>query len=194
MMKKILLNVFLVSVVLLSLFKTDSTVSAAGEGACLADKTGLTEFDNLQNTDLIARLIFAEARGESMTGKRAVARITVNRSLHEKAESEFGGTTPKRVILNTVGGFVGMKKLDARCPDLTSQEWKDSLQAANDFWDYPNPIGNCLWFNTVDVFAELSRPSSSGGYEYRFPDKSYYQKLIETKTIGKHTFFRVSGY
>lgn len=53
----------------------DEVQILAVEGACLSDKTGLSEFDGLTSTDLLARLIYAEASGESLEGKRGVAHV-----------------------------------------------------------------------------------------------------------------------
>ena len=49
-----------------------SPTSASAAGTCLTDKTGLTEFNDLGNVDVVARLIYSEAMGESLNGKRAV--------------------------------------------------------------------------------------------------------------------------
>jgi hypothetical protein len=135
----------------------------------------------------MARLIYSESRGESITGKRGVARVVVNRQL--KNLSEFGGSSARGVILNTPGGFVGMTTSDARCPNTGSTEWLDSLSVANDIGT--NPVRQSLWFNTNTVFINQSR---NGGTEYRFPGTSTYKSVVEKYIIGNHTFFRVSGY
>jgi spore germination cell wall hydrolase CwlJ-like protein len=143
----------------------------------------------LGNVDLVARLIYAEARGESMNGKKAVAQLVINRQL--KNSSEFGGTSVHGVVLKSPGGFVGMTTSAARCPSTSTQQWQDSLSAAN------NPgsglIGKSLWFNTNTVFNNQSR-TSNGYLEYKFPGTSTYKRVVERYVIGNHTFFRVSGY
>lgn len=194
-MKKIALNAFLVLVLLFSLFKTDATVSAAGEGACVADKTGLTEFDGLSNLDLLARLIYSEARGETTQGLYGVARVVHNRVL--KNLTEFGGSSVKGVILKTPGGFVGMTTVDARCPytdGVQGAEWRAALQAANIYGTEPNPVGKTLWFNTNSVYSSRVIKDSQGKDTYKFPNISYYQTVVEKYIVGGHTFFRVSGY
>ena len=47
---------------------------------------------NRTGLDLLARMIYVEAEGESEMGKRAVACVARNRKDHKKA-SKFGGTT-----------------------------------------------------------------------------------------------------
>jgi len=189
--KRILSGIFLFgilcSVISISLI-VPSKASAAG--ACVTDKTGFTEFDGLSDVDLMARLIYAEARGEITEGKRGIPHIVVNRAL--KNRSEFGGNTVRGVILNTKGGFDGMNTASARCPLTSSQGWIDSLAVANN--PGSNNIGTNLWFNTTTLFNTLTRTATSGYLEYRFPNTTPWLRVMERKAIGAHTFFRVYGY
>ncbi|KOO40307.1 cell wall hydrolase [Priestia koreensis] len=184
MRKVIIIFLFIVASFSIS-FKTDITALAAGEGACKSDKTGFAEFDGLSNLDLMARLIYSEAQGEPMDGKKAIAKLVINRA--NQHSSEFGGDTVREVILNPVGGFLGMKTSYARCPDTSNAAWKNSLSAATD----PTSvyIGTCLWFNTNDVFKQQL---SSDGTKYKFPGTSTYKKVTEKYVIGQHTFFNVA--
>lgn len=164
--------------------------NASAAGACLADKSGLTEFNGLSNVDLVARLVYAEARGESYSGKKAITQLVLNRQ--HKNLSEFGGNTAQGVVLKTPGGFVGMTTASARCPSTSTQGWTDSLAAAS------NPgstlIGDSLWFNTNTLFSQQSRINSSGYLEYKFPGTSTYKRVMEKHVVGNHTFFRITGY
>lgn len=86
-------------------------------GDPLPNLPGLTEFDNIDTTDLLARLIYAESSTQSKTGKAGVAWVVSNRV--DKNLSEFGGNTYKGVILKT-NAFEGMTSINARQPN-TSQ-------------------------------------------------------------------------
>lgn len=188
-MKKIFKSIFIIAALLLTFTTTNVPALAAGEGACKSDQTGFSEFDGLTTVDLLARLIYSEAGGESMNGKKAIAKIVENRVA--KNLTEFGGASYKGVILNPVGGFDGMRTSLARCPATSNQDWKDSLTAANDYSSVN--IGQTLWFNTTDLFTALSR-NDNGYLEYRFPATSNYKRVVERIVIGNHTFFKVSGY
>lgn len=157
-------------------------------GACLTDKSGLTEFNGLDSADILARLIYSEARGESLTGKRGVYHVVANRKA--KNSSEFGGNTILGVATKS-GQFAGMTTSSARCPDTNSSAWSDCLSVAQN--GGTNPIGKCLWFNTTTLYGQRTRAVSGGGEEYTF-NGSTYTKVVEKVVIGNHTFFRLSGY
>ncbi|WP_339157817.1 cell wall hydrolase [Paenibacillus sp. FSL W8-0186] len=156
-------------------------------GACLTNKTGLTEFDGLDSVDILARLIFSEAEGESLTGKRGVYHVVVNRKA--KNSTEFGGNTISGIALKS-GAFDGMTTNRARCPDTDSTAWKDSLSIATN--GGTNPIGKCLWFNGNDTYAAKSKTENKVE-KYSFNGKDY-TEVVEKVVIGGHTFFRLSGY
>lgn len=187
-MKKLLSAILCMSVLLSIFIMAPSKTLAAG--ACLTDKSGLTEFNGLTNVDLMARLVYAEARGESYSGKKAITQLVMNRQ--HKNISEFGGNTLSSVVLKSPGGFVGMTTSYARCPSTSGSEWLDSLTAAT------NPgsdlIGDSLWFNTNSLFSQQSRTGSTGYLEYKFPGTSNYIRVMEKHVVGGHTFFRVYGY
>jgi spore germination cell wall hydrolase CwlJ-like protein len=48
-------------------------------GEPLENKSGLSEFEGRGSVDLLARMIYSEARGESWAGKQGVAHVTKNR-------------------------------------------------------------------------------------------------------------------
>ena len=157
-------------------------------GACLTDQSGLTEFNGLTDVDLLARLIYSEARGESNTGKRGVYWIVMNRKSANK--SYFGGSTTAGVILYP-NSFEGMTTVYARCPDTSSQAWNDCLSIAQNGGS--NPISNCLYF-VPNWLYEQQVDHYDGDEYYTFPGGGpYFQKVITKVIIGNHTFFRVEG-
>ncbi|MFM9279262.1 cell wall hydrolase [Paenibacillus jiagnxiensis] len=158
-------------------------------GACLTDRSGLSEFNGLDSVDVLARLIYSEAQGETLEGKRGVYHVVVNRKA--KNLSEFGGNTTLG-IATASGQFAGMNTSNARCPDTSSSAWRDSLSVAQN--GGANRIGKCLWFNTNSLYRNRTRPASGGGEEYTFDGGASYRKVVEKVPIGGHTFFRVSGY
>lgn len=159
-------------------------------GEPLSDLTGLTEFEGRDSVDLLARMIYSEARGESLEGKRGCAHVANNRK--KKNTTEFGGGTFAGVLLKS-GQFAGMTTASARQPDLTSSAWTDSLSVAANMATMANPIGTCLWFVTNTYYSSHTR-TSNGTEQYSFDGGSTYTDVVEKKVIGNHTFFRVSGY
>ena len=157
-------------------------------GDPISDLTGLTEFEPLDPVDVLARLIYSEARGESRTGKAGVAWVVSNRV--DKNMTEFGGNTYKGVCLRS-GAFSGMTTLSARQPDTSSSAWDDCVSEALASSRSPNPIGNCLWFSTNTSFN--NNVINSGGNQYwNFGHGN--KKIVEKVVMGNHTFFRVEGY
>ncbi|WFD08699.1 cell wall hydrolase [Tepidibacter hydrothermalis] len=132
-------------------------------GEPLSDKYGLLEFYGRDSIDLLARMIFSEARGESWKGKQAVAHVAKNRKKHP---SDFGDTYEK--VLLDPGQFKGMDKLDARKPDTSLQSWHDSLYIAQNIDSQYNPIGNRLYFGT-----------------------SYPSRATDVIQIGNHYFYNM---
>lgn len=149
----------------------------------------LSEFAGRDSVDLLARMIYSEARGESYKGKQGCAHVAKNRKA--KNTTEFGGNTYEGVLLKKYQ-FAGMTTESARKPDLTSTAWKDSLEIASNMATTTNPIGSCLWFVTNTYFKSHSR-TKDGVEEYTF-DGTNYRKVVEKVVIGNHTFFRVQGY
>ncbi|WP_226681586.1 cell wall hydrolase [Sutcliffiella horikoshii] len=171
------------------IFSLASPASASAAGACLTDKSGLTEFQGLTSTDLLARLIYSEAEGESLTGKRGVAYVVKNRI--NKNLSVFGGNTYSGVILKQ-GEFQGMTTSRARCPQTSTQAWKDSLSIATN--SGTNPVGKTLWFNTNSVYKARSFPFPGWLDGYTFDGGISYSEVVEKVIVGNHTFFRVYPY
>lgn len=157
-------------------------------GDPVADLAGLTEFNSLDATDLLARLIYSEASTQSKTGKAGVAWVVSNRV--DKNLGEFGGNTYKGVILRQ-NAFEGMTTINARQPVTSSTTWLDSVEQAVISSRLSNPIGTCLWFVGNDHFA--ANVIKSGSIEYwNFGEGN--KKIVEKKVLGDHTFFKVEGY
>lgn len=112
-------------------------------GEPLENLSGLSEFEGRDSVDLLARMIYSEARGESWAGKQGVAHVAKNR----KATGTWGNTYED--VLLSPSQFSGMATLSARQPDLTSQAWSDSLYIAMNMDTQYNPIGNRLYFRST---------------------------------------------
>lgn len=132
-------------------------------GEPLENLAGLTEFEGRDSVDLLARMIYSEARGEEWVGKQGVAHVAKNR----KADGYWGDTYES--VLLYENQFAGMTTLSAREPDLTSPEWSDSLYIASNVNSQSNPIGNRLYF------LKTTSTLPSGAYN--------------VMTIGNHYFF-----
>lgn len=144
---------------------------------------------NRTGLDLLARMIYVEAEGESEMGKRAVACVARNRKDHKRA-SEFGGTTYKDVILKD-NQFDSVTKPKFLQPDLNSTAWKDSLNIALNMDTVVNPISACLWFCTNEVYN--NNVKTENGIE-KYPFGNAYKQVTEKKILGGHTFYRVINY
>lgn len=138
-----------------------------------------------EGVDLLARMIYAEARCESFEGKRGVAFVTKNRKGHPKKAKEFGGTTWEAVLLKPTR--FSMTGTAALKPDTSSQAWADCLDIAQNFSDKINPIGACLCFYTNSNYNNIA--STENGVEmYKF-GKNDPIPVVEKCIIGNQTFF-----
>ncbi|TKI56253.1 cell wall hydrolase [Brevibacillus antibioticus] len=147
-----------------------------------------SQLEDCSSTDLLARIIYAEAEGESEEGKRGVAFVIKNRK--DRDSREFGGNTYKGVILKK-SQFSAVDRDEMLQPDTSSRSWKDSLDIAKNMSKKDNPIGDCLWFNADWMWEDqYDRVENT----YTFPDGSKVHRVVEMHEIGKHVFFRVKGY
>ena len=156
------------------------------------EKITASEMSGRTGLDLLARMIYVEAEGESEMGKRGVACVARNRKDHASS-SEFGGTTYKEVILHpNQFSTVGTSRFLA--PDLNSTAWSDSLEIALNMDEVVNPISACLWFNTNSLYNNRSRVVN-GQEQYTFSTTNpNYKDVVEKHVLGNHTFFRLRGY
>ncbi|SHK59385.1 cell wall hydrolase [Tepidibacter formicigenes] len=135
-------------------------------GEPLPDKSGLSEFEGRDSVDLLARMIYSEARGESWKGKQAVAHVAKNR---KEKPYKFGDTYEE--VLLSPRQFAGMAEKAAREPDTNSQSWNDSLYIAQHIDSQDNPIGGRLYFG-----------------------RSYPSEATNIIKIGKHYFYNVPAW
>ncbi|HVJ49838.1 cell wall hydrolase [Desulfitobacterium sp.] len=136
--------------------------------------------------DLLARMMYGEARSESNTGRTACMWIAKNRVARNS--SEFGGQYYQDVILYP-DAFKGVWTDAALRPDLSSTAWNECLSIAQSYYSSSgNPIGTCLWFNTNELYNSVV--NSLGQYNFG----SGYVNVTEKYVIGNHTFFKVQGY
>jgi len=141
----------------------------------------LSEFEGRDSVDLLARMIYGEARGESKKGKRGVAHVAKNRK--DKNKKYLGGNTYAGVILKKYQ-FEGMTTKAAREPDLSSQAWEDCLDIASNMSTTDNPIGDRLYFvakDYYDKYASDDRIDLGGGKT----------DVLDKLVIGNHVFFNV---
>ncbi len=151
-----------------------------------------SEYTGRDSVDLLARVIYGEAEGESEEGKRGVAFVVANRKA--KNSSEFGGNTYEKVILYKVNGTYSFNAMETtRClkPNTSSQAWQDCLRIASNMVTNVNPIGSCLWFNGKSYYNSVIK-ITNGIEQYTFG--SGYRDITEKYTIGNHIFFKVTGY
>lgn len=156
-------------------------------GDCLTDQSGLSEFNGRDSVDLLARVMYAEARNQEYVGRQGVCWVVKNRIA--KNLPEFGGNTFAGVILS--GDFKGMYDYAARCPNTTEYGWTSSLYIAQNHTTQYNPIGTCLWFNTNTYYNNHSR--ISGGVEQYNGFGTGWKNVVEKVVLKDHTFFRVEG-
>lgn len=147
-----------------------------------------SELQNLSDFDLLARVIYGEARGETLTGKRAVAYVVANR--RNKNSSEFGGNTYKGVILYK-NGFSSMTGTAVLKPDTSSQAWADCVSTAVGLGTYDNPIGASLWFRTNSSYNAACK--TENGIE-KVLISGAYKTVTYKKIIGNHTFYLLENY
>jgi hypothetical protein len=163
---------------------------AGSYGAPLPDLAGLSEFNDISDIDLLARLIYSEAEDQIYKGKAAVAHIVWNRVAIGR--SEFGGSNWKSVMLHTDRDgnpdFLGLRRYEARNPNLSSTAWQDSLDIAMRLSSVENPIRKCLWFATIDTY-NLNVKNGM----YSFPGGGTYS-ITDAVQIDDHIFFTVQGY
>ena len=113
--------------------------------------------------DMLAKIIFAEARGESYDGKVAVGAVILNR-----VRSSRYPNTIKQVIF-APGQFSPIRDGSYAAARPTEAEYK----AANDALAGVDPTHGALTF-----------------YAYKYTKSSYHESLTHTATIGNHKFFK----
>ncbi len=136
--------------------------------------------------DLLARLVYAEAKNNSDSKKRGIAFVVENRRM-ENSE-EFGGNTLEGVILEPTE-FTKISSADALRPDTASSEWANSLDIAVNLSGKVNPIGNCFWYMSNVAYSRIVQIEIEEEY---LRDKSgILKKVIEKTVIDNCTFYRL---
>ncbi|MHC1744048.1 MAG: cell wall hydrolase [Syntrophobacteraceae bacterium] len=127
--------------------------------------------------DLLAHLIWAEARGETTQGKRAVAHVVLNRM---KAQSYFGSTISD-VILKP-GHFSSFNQ------DGTNRTRLPSV-SPND-----REFALCKAIAELAVHGHLKDDPTGGATHFHRNDRkpTWASKLTYLGQIGKHVFYRES--
>lgn len=98
------------------------------------------DLSKLDNVDLLARLIYAEASTEQSVGQIAVGMVVRNRRF-----SDGFPNTVTDVILQS-GQFESVGNAQFRRPDTNSSAWNDCLYIAQHLDNYKNPIGSRTFF------------------------------------------------
>ncbi len=136
--------------------------------------------------DLLARLVYAEAKNNSDSKKRGIAFVVENRRM-ENSE-EFGGNTLEGVILKPTE-FAKISSADALQPDTTSSEWANSLDIAVNLSGKVNPVGNCVYYTTTALYSR--RIFTENGEEYWAVTDMESKKVLEKAVIDNYTFYRL---
>jgi spore germination cell wall hydrolase CwlJ-like protein len=133
-------------------------------------------FDTLSDLDVVARTIWAEARGEGREGMQAVANVISNRSTNK---AKWDGTTPRSVCL-TKWQFSCWLANDPNLPKLLAITDKDpayriALELAQKVLtgQLPDITGGADHYHTTNI-----SPSWAKG-----------QKPI--KVLGHHAFYKL---
>lgn len=157
-----------------------------------SDPWDFGEFADVTDEDLLARMLYSEARGESPEAKRACLWVYRHRVAINK--QEFGGNTLRGVLLRR-SQFEGMTTESARRPDASSPAWQEclALAQARDTLVVPDPVPTALWFLTNAQYRrgahDVDTPKETFAFGGSTPRKVTYKRVI-----GGQTFFRVEGY
>lgn len=130
-------------------------------------------FDTMLDVDLLARLIYGEARGEGATGKAAVAHVALNRA----AKPGWWGKTLREVIL---------KPYQFSCFNV---EYRDILIApTGDTWLV------CQGYAHRTLSGEFSDPTHGATHFYAdtIAAPSWAASMTQTAHIGHHIFLKAA--
>ncbi len=144
-------------------FQYDYGIPQTGNiGERTLEMLGLQSGTNSQNSDLylLAKTVYAEARGESYVGKVAVAAVILNRVKHPSFPNTVAGVVYQPWAFTAV--YDGQIKLE---PD---QECYNAAQDALNGWD---PTYGCIYYYNPETATS----------------QWIYSREVVT-TIGKHVF------
>lgn len=134
----------------------------------LVDRFGASAPDLDEEANCIAVAVYHEARGESLEGQLAVARVIMNRAASGKYPSTWCGTVKQPWQFSFVRNY------QFPYTDTASESWKKAvgvtrLAIAN---AYPSLSEDVLWYHAVYVSPSWGR------------------RLSRVEKIGTHIFYR----
>lgn len=134
-------------------------------------------FESLTDTELLARCIWGEARGEDLRGKVAVACVVLNRVANGIG---WDGTDIKSVILNP-HQFSCFNPADPnfqriRAPQMSGDQWRECLYVARAALD-----GLCV---------DLTRGATHYYADWLPIPPKWAAEMRLTVRIGRHLFYR----
>ena len=128
---------------------------------------------NSNEIECLAKNIYHEARGESYSGKQAVAQVTINRVKHPQFPSSVCDVVYQRTSKTCQFSWVCSSNLSIK---RASQSWKESKRIAEMFLThghYYDTIG------TQSIFYHSKKLPFTWDRKYR-----------RVATIGNHIFYR----
>lgn len=137
------------------------TFAALGISPGSADKkTNTAGVSNKDDSDLLARVIHAEAEGEPYIGKVAVAAVLLNRIESPQFPNTLSGVIYQKNAISSV--YNGR---------MNNNPGSDSVKAANDALNGWDPTYGCLYFWNPDTSTS-----------------AWIQRLTPIMRFGKHVF------
>jgi N-acetylmuramoyl-L-alanine amidase len=133
--------------------------------------TPMEFFSSLTDIELLARLIYGEARGEPVMGQAAVAFVAINRA----ALPGWWGETLKKVILKPFQFSCFLSAYNGSIITPLEEEWASCILTAHDV-----------------LSGDMSDFSNGATHYYADTiDPPYWAaSMTVTNKIGKHTFLR----
>lgn len=159
------------------------------------DQVNLTEFYQLDGVDILARMIFAEARSEPREGRIAVAKIATNR-INKNVSGFFHARNLKEVLL-CKHGFDGLTTIYARNPMIERKiedivAWEECVDIAKNIRKLKNPIGDHLYFVNKETFDRY-KVTVGEKINFRFNESEPFNEVISYKIIHKQVFFTLAN-
>jgi N-acetylmuramoyl-L-alanine amidase len=136
---------------------SDSVVEVFSQGK---NNLNITKSD----IDLMAKLVYAESRGEPFEGKVAVASVVLNRVLSPKFPNTIKGVIFEPNAFSCVKNNNIIAYPDQKCYDAVYQAIKGTDPTHEALFFYNPKISTCSWMKAI--------------------------KKIDSLTIGQHTFFK----
>ena len=150
-----------------------STVMIAGLSAILLAFVSFnTHSYEVEDLEYLTGCIYFEARSESTAGQYAVAHVVMNRV----ADRRWGNTVKKVVTQRLQFSYRNGKSADDIIVGKNKEAWRKAELIAH------------------NVLSGLHKDNTGGADHYlrieHSTDLSWYKKLIHTKKIGHHDFYK----